>query len=55
MKKFRTVLFNGYHKEEVDGYLEELEREMNALREDAARGKAVEELNARIMQLESSK
>lgn len=54
MKKFRTVLFNGYHKEEVDGYLEELEREMNALREDAARGKAVEELNARIMQLESS-
>ena len=51
MKKFRTVLFNGYHKEEVDGYLEELEHEMDALRKDAAKGKAVEELNARIMQL----
>lgn len=54
MKKFRTVLFNGYHKEEVDGYLEELEHEMDALRKDAAKEKAVEELNARIMQLESS-
>ena len=32
MKKFRTTLFNGYQKNAVDDYLEDLMREMDELR-----------------------
>lgn len=39
MKKFRTVLLNGYQKNEVDAYINEITGELEREREENARGK----------------
>lgn len=44
MKKFRTALFNGYRRDAVDEYLEDLRQELEDLQEDAKRGRSAEQL-----------
>lgn len=44
MKKFRTALFNGYRRDAVDEYLEDLTQKLEDLQEDAKRGRSAEQL-----------
>lgn len=55
MNKFRTVIFNGYQKDAVDDYVDELIKEVDELREDALKGQSVEQLNEQIRLLELEK
>ena len=52
MKKFRTAIVNGYKKEAVDTYLEELEQEMERLQEGAQKGQAVDGLRRQLEEME---
>ena len=51
MKKFRTTLFNGYQKNAVDDYLEDLMREMDELREDALKGQSIDRFRAQLEEI----
>lgn len=51
MKKFRTALFNGYQKNAVDDYLEDLMREMDDLREDALKAQSVDRFRTQLEEI----
>lgn len=48
MKKFRTAFINGYQKNEVDEYLEEMLIELEDLRRDAQKGQEAERLRVQM-------
>lgn len=48
MKKFRTAIFNGYQKEEVDKYLNELMQEIEDLQEEVKKGQDAERVRRRM-------
>ena len=48
MKKFRTALFNGYQKNAVDEYVEDLMHELEDLREDALKAQSAGQLRAQL-------
>ena len=52
MKKFRTALFNGYKKDTVDEYLEDLLQEMDDLRKDAQNSRSADQIRTRLEELE---
>ncbi len=59
MKKFRTVFFNGYQKEEVDGYVESLMSQIEQLtrvsEDNAEKDKTIQELKEQLEQREREK
>ena len=52
MKKFRTALFNGYQKNAVDEYVEDLMHELEDLREDALKAQSAGQLRAQLDEIQ---
>ena len=53
MKQFKTTLFSGYQKKDVDEYLNALAEEMEELRAEAKKAGECEGLRAQIDTLEN--
>ena len=51
MKKFRTALFNGYQKNAVDEYLEDLMQELEVLRQDAFKAQSAGQLRTQLEEI----
>ena len=51
MKKFRTALFNGYQKNAVDEYVEDLMQELEDLRQDAIKAQSVGQLRTQLEEI----